>query len=356
MLKFSLIFVALMASMLATMSNARAEVDPWNPPLGARFVGYKLAEGWEQPRLLPEPVNLHSGGWTDSLALSDDGRQLLFSYSRFDLSTFLESNGSKFIRSGMPRDNRLQEDEFRIYSANISASGWQVEPLKFDILSTNHMAAPALGDGGKSLLYTTYKMNPYRADIQSAQQVNNIWVKSNQLPLPINATYPCVSDNPTFIGSLNGSATIFFETKRLNEDGSECGEKPELYFAKIVGGQVVEKANRLKGANSDDPRDKDTQPHIMPDGSKLYWTGIRYNKGIYGILSADIVGEAVGEPAPIIWIDDFSPPFKGKAVLIGEPNVARVKEGLIMYFVCGKALDDEAKKRDLNICFSKKRL
>ena len=104
---------------------------------------------------------------------------------------------------------------------------------------------------------------------------------------------------------------------------------------------------QVPGLNRNGATDEDVQPFFMPDKSKAYWTGIR--SAAYGIFSADLVGGSyVNEQA--IALATLAPPFTGKTVLIGEANVAEVRQGWLMYMMCGIAQSEsDGRPRDVHL-------
>ncbi len=107
-------------------ADARAvvtEVDAFNPPSGDLVQGVTALEGWEPLRLLPAPVNI-DGGWTDSVTVNSKGNCVYFAYSKVDFSKRYYSQVTEFsgpLRTGMVGD------EFRIFYAELTASGWTVK-------------------------------------------------------------------------------------------------------------------------------------------------------------------------------------------------------------------------------------
>jgi hypothetical protein len=266
----------------------------------------------------------------------------------------MASGGMKFVQTGPARTADMQDNEFRMYSAEVKNGKWDYNLLPIPMESKDHIAAPALSPDSQTLLYIIYRLNPYKTEIYSSGFANGQWSAGKILPYPVNSKIACESDNASLAGKLQGSGVLFIETKRKDPEATKCGEKPEIYKINIAADGSYSVPLRLNSVNGNKDGDKDTQPHIMPDESQLYWSGIRGEQGVYGIFTADYVSGDYVNPRPIIRITDYLPPLSGKPVLIGEPNVAKVKQGLVMYFVCGFALDDKVENRNLKVCFSRK--
>src|SRR5262249_48354819 len=75
-------------------SGGSIMTNPWTPPLGAALVGLTLSDGWTDPRQLAV-LNVQ-GGWTDSVAVTRDGRLIMFSYSMYDYSIW-KNTGAEVV-------------------------------------------------------------------------------------------------------------------------------------------------------------------------------------------------------------------------------------------------------------------
>ncbi|MBI3896959.1 MAG: hypothetical protein HY308_01525 [Gammaproteobacteria bacterium] len=100
-------------------------IDPGDAPTGAVVSGVTLAEGWEDLREVPAPVNIN-GGWTDSVMVSASGRSLYFAYTRYDFDQFYRSGGTVWTVTGPARSAQMTGNEFKIFRADLTATGWDV--------------------------------------------------------------------------------------------------------------------------------------------------------------------------------------------------------------------------------------
>ena len=89
-----------------------AEFDPWNAPVGALVEGVTLSDGW-----------------TDSVAVSADGKRFYFGYGRWDFPEFYNSDSTVFNPTGPARPG-MTGDHFKMFTADLSAGSYiNVRPV-----------------------------------------------------------------------------------------------------------------------------------------------------------------------------------------------------------------------------------
>lgn len=331
--------------------------DAWNPPLAGPVQNLALAEGWTDARLVAAPVNVPGrGGWTDSVTVSRDGRRLYFGYTKWDYFTFESSQ--KFSTTGRDRTPAYSGNELQIFQADLTPTGWTVSHHPVNATSKLSMASMGLNSREDAMVFNTYQFSPgYRTTMRLATRAGGSWSDAGALPPPINSSAGCLDDNGYIVGTLAGGATLYFESTRRKLDGSSCGKERHLYFASYRDG-AWSGVQEVAGVNSTGKGDSDMQPFLSEDLSRIYWLGSRPSQGKYGLFAADGNGRSFANARMVVGIRTFTKPWAGKVVRIGEPNVAVLPQGMVMYFMCGIAEGDtwrgEPDNIQYRVCFARK--
>jgi hypothetical protein len=334
-----------------------ASYDAWNPPLGEPVRNLTLTEGWTDARLVAQPVNTPgTGGWTDSVTASRDGKRLYFGYTKWDYFTF--ESTQKFAPTGPDRTSSYSGNELQIYQADLGSSGWTISHHPINLGVNISAASMGLNSAEDVMVYNTYEFKPtYRTGMQLATRSGNAWSRRGPLPAPINSSAGCLDDNGFIVGSLSSGATLYFESTRSTLNGSRCGKDRHLHFATYQNGAWSD-VQAVSGANSTSAGDNDQQPFLSEDRSRIYWLASRLAQGKYGIFTAEGNGRSFSNARMIIGISTFKAPWANKVVRLGEPNVVMLPQGLAMYFMCGIALGDTKRGEPDNIqykvCFARK--
>lgn len=338
-----------------TVTNAN--YSAWNPPLGEEIPGgVVLYEGWSAPKLVASPVNYsQNGGWSDSVTVSRDGLNIYFGYTPVDY--FIFESTQVMQATGPVRTVDQTTDAFQIYQAVLGSRGFTVTKHPANVSASVWAASQAVNSPQDLMAFVTFIFTPsYRTEIFLAQKNGATWNQLGALASPVNGTGHCNDDNPFVIGNLT-SATVYFESKRNDLAGTTCGTRTRIFYSEFSNGTfsnaaLVPGVNGA-GAGTDDT---DNQFAILENKQTAFWTSIRNNT--YGIYTADWSGGTFQNVRPAMLLSAFAPPFLNKIVRIGEPSVAELPEGYIMYFTCGIALGDTVSNEPANIqmriCFSKK--
>lgn len=329
--------------------------DPWNPPLGELVQGAQLSDGWTDLRILEGGVNI-DGGWTDSVAVTPDGRRLYFSYSRFSFSEFFDSvNYSVFNPTG-PFRIGMTGDHFKMFRADLSGSKWNITFSPFNTLSNLHEFAesPNLNE---DIIVTTQYVNS-AGDLYYTVKTDGVWsplLSISVVPGGSQINSICDDQNSFVVGSLATGLRLYFESTRSNLSGSACGTLQHIYFSDYDPvTNSFSAVQAVPGINSFTSTHSDTQPSFTHDKKHAYWTGVR--DAAYGVFTAELVGNAYMNARPIIQ-PNFVSPFAGKLSLIGEANIAEFPEGWLLYMMCGIAQSEQnnqPKDIKLKICVARK--
>ena len=328
-------------------------VSLWNVELGEVVYGLKLAEGWEQARLLPPPLNIE-GGWTDSISAMSNGKEMLFAYSKIDFSKFHYSHGQIRELSGRDRPEQFGE-RFKIFQASFKNSEWKIFLHPANVLNPNlDLTSPSLNDNQDVIMFAMWGENGRSdSDLYFSKLIEGTWGRHD--PLPFNSM--CDDDNPFALGSFNSKISIYFESKRIDPDASSCGMKRRLYYA-IYENNKFGPVMEIPEVNGLSSGDDDSQPMLTPDDNRIFWTGIRENES-YGIYTAEKNSKGIFENVRPIIEPQFQGPFVGNVVLVGEPNLVEFEEGEMLLFMCGVATSESNGSptgADLKICASKRKI
>jgi hypothetical protein len=321
--------------------------DAWNAPVGEPVVGMTLTDGWTDLRVVPSPVNV-CGGWTDSVAVTPDGLHLYFGYTRNGFTEFFRNFST--VVTGPLREG-MTDPWFHIFRADLGPGGWTVH---YPNVNTPQNGTTLFGQASASVNQTGDLMvfsqfdNTGLAILNYSTLVSGSWTTAVALPgaSPI-INSGCAGggdDNGFVVGSLGTGVVLSWESHRLAVDGSTCGGGRHLYQATYAASawsaiQAVPGLNDLVTV----PNSDDSQVSFTPDGLTAYWTSQRMYLGTaaYGVFTADWDGvtssyinvRPVARPT-------YPGPFAGKAVLVGEANVATTASGLLLYMMCGIANSD----------------
>jgi hypothetical protein len=336
-------------------NNTVSKISAWDAPVGAPIDGVTLADGWQDLRESPAPVNI-LGGWTDSAHIAASGESLYFAYSKVDAWQFIHSNGATKVFSGSARSGMIG-DEFRIFRADLSANGWNIVYHPVNASNTNFAeASMSTNEAEDLMIFTRWSVIPPNdGNLYYSTKTNDTW--STALAFPLNSA--CEDDNAFVVGSMNTEVTIYFESERGNDAGTVCGGPKRIYkttFTSANGGSFspVQQVPGLNGTNSGD---SDNQIFVTLDQTKAYWTAVRASPSLYGVVTADLVNGSFTNMHPLAYPNNYAPPFAGKLVWIGEANVAEVPEGSLLYMMCGVAQGDSGGQPDnvqLKLCRARK--
>jgi WD40-like Beta Propeller Repeat len=315
-----------------------ASVNPWDAPVGDPVQGATLSDGWHDLRIVPAPVNV-DGGWTDSVAVTPNGKHLYFAYTQNDFTEFFYDftvDPSGPLRTGMT------DPWFHIFRADLTADGWVVtyhplnSPQNGSTLYGQASASPnAAGDlivysqfdstGKAALNYSTLSGGTWAAPID---------LNAAASPMLINPGCQGGADNGFVIGSVDTQVTVVWES-RFDYVGA-CGTKHHLWWTTYTAADGSWTPVSLIPGLNDIPNDSDdSQPSFTPDGRTAFWSSYGATRA-YGIYTADWDGSSYANVRPIV-LTNITPPYTGTMVLVGEANEAPLPEGDLLYLMCGIA-------------------
>lgn len=332
-------------------------LNPWNASVAEIVNGVTYYDGWQDLRVLPAPVNI-SGGWTDSVHIASHGKSAYFTYSKQDAWTFMNSGGTQHLYNGPSRDPLMTVNDFRIFRADMTPTGWKVVYHGVNSNDANYPeASPSTNVAEDFMIFTRWSFTPPSdGNLYYSKKENGVWSAAQIIP-GINTA--CEDDNGFVVGDLNTGIHIFFESMRLNDAGTSCGGKKHIYYSYFdpANGGSLTPVVKVAGLNGTDANDEDQQFYVSPDLSKAYWTAVRSN--LFGIVTADRQPDGSYANMQLVMHPDYTlaTPYAGRVVWVGEANVAEVPEGWLLYMMCGIAegdLNGQPDRVRLNICRMKK--
>lgn len=332
-----------------------AMADVYNPPLGDIVQGVTTTEGWEPLRLLPSPINV-DGGWTDSITVNSKGNRIYFAYSKVNFSKLYYQS---ITETAGPQRTGMVGDDFRMFSADLTPDGWVVNYLPINSTSLDDVDASMSTNANEDItIYTRWlKSIPgTNGDLYFTTKSGASW--STPQAVPINTQ--CIDDNAFIVGNFGGVIDMYFESDRADDAGSTCNtatRKKHHIFHTVYNNQSFSSVELVPGVNGTAITDEDIQPSLSQDQNTMYWTGSRSNA--YGIFTATKSNGIFANARPIIYPNNFAPPFVGKLIMIGEANVADVPGGQVMYLMCGIATSENSTSPTgvkLQICFTKRKI
>lgn len=331
-------------------SQTTAASDYSNPKVGEAVAGVTLFDGWKDPRVLDiATINIGSG-WTDSLSVSPDGKNLYFAYSKLDFSKFYYSNAAVQEYSGASRPGMIG-DKFKIFTANPVSGEVSYHPGN---LSDKNVQATsqALNEAGDMLITALWEYQGKGGsdpELALSKKINGTWT----VPVSLPFNTPCRDDNPFIVGTQS-DYVLYFESDRVDEAGTKCGGKRRIFQTIYTEGKFLPPA--LTPGLSTVKDGEDTQPSVSPNGKEMYWTSIRNSTwGIYAGDRSLKTGEITNVRS--LALLNLTPPFLGKMVLIGEANVAEFGDKYLMYFMCAVAdaeKDGKPTSAPLKVCVMRK--
>lgn len=363
--KSALLIVLFLGSTMTLFQNftsggavTNPTVDPWNAPVGDPVQGVTLFDGWQDLRVLPAPVNV-VGGWTDSAAISNNGKSLYFTYSQIDAFQYITYknmvvNGP--TRTGM---TALGMKNFR---ADLTSTGWVVNYLPDPINSPDYNFADcSLSPNADEnlLVFARSTVTPSgKSQLYYSVKSAGVWSIPAAIPSPVNSGI-CNDDNGFVIGSAATGADLYFESDRADAAGTSCGTNRHIFYTHYDPGNggsfsPVQKVSGINGAGAND---SDTQPFFSQDKTRAYWTALRGSPFYYGVVTADRQPDGSYANTRPIATPTISSPYTGKVVLLGEANIVELPQGSLMYMICGIAqseLNGKPYNTQLSVCVARK--
>ncbi len=323
-----------LVSCTKSSSNSTAAFDPWNAPTGNLIDGATLADGWRDLRELPAPVAV-SGGWTDSAAVTGDGRHLYYAYTTLDFGLFQDSGGATQNFSGPSRPG-MTGGHFKMFRADLSAAGWRENFLPFNGAANVHEASASPNAAGDLIVFSRFDSSGV-ATMYLTSLVGGNWSTPAALPTAPAVNSPnstCTNDNGFIVGTLAAGYTLYFESNRATAAGSSCrGDgKSRLYMVDYTPGSGFGTPQAVPGLDLLEAGESDTQISVSADKSKVYFT--HSSNTAYGVYTAGWSGSTYSGLVQIV-TPNFASPFTGKLVMTGEANVATTPSGTLLYMMCG---------------------
>lgn len=327
-------------------------IDPWDAPVGDVIQGATLKDGWYDLREVGGSVNVQ-GGWTDSAAISRDGKSLYFSYSRYSFANLVET-GSWTVTG--PARSGMTGNHFKNFRADLTSTGWAVSNLPFNRDPNAHESSISTNSDQNVAVFSRWSTNGTVASLYfSLKDQSGNWSEPILLPQNILGSQ-CSNDNPFIVGDMNTGIDLYFESDRSDINCTGIQNHKHIYhtFYNPTTDQYSA-VTKVAGINGTDPGDDDTQFFISADKKHAYWTAIRITKQLYGIFTADVVNGAFVNARPVV-LPNTQAPFTGKLTFPGEANIVELPQGFLLYMICGMATkeDGQVKGVNLKICRAKK--
>ena len=311
-------------------------VDVWNAPVAGLVQGATLYDGWYDLRLLPDGINV-AGGWSDSPAITNDGKTIYFAYTPYNFTKIVE-NG-QFVADGPVRTG-MTGNGMKNFKAHLTTSGWVVDPMlpaPFNDSTQPNLYESSLSPNAAEnlVIFSRWDSNLTKASLYfTYKQPDGTWTAAQPLPSPINSSN-CSNDNGFVVGDVSTGVDIYWESDRTDLGCSGGGAKKHIYHSYYnAGNGTFYAVEGLSGVNGTDPNDEDQQFYMSPDKNHVYWTAIR--SAFYGLYTADLIGGSYGNARPVVK-GTTSSPFTGNLVFLGEINVVETDKGWLAYFNCGIA-------------------
>jgi hypothetical protein len=327
--------------------------DAWDAPVGDLVQGVTLFDGWSDLRVLPAPVNV-DGGWTDSAAISNDGKTLYFTYTRYSIADLIDGVG--FTSTGPARPGMTGE-AMKNFKATLENGAWVVQsqlPAPFNSASGTWESSLSPNAAEDLIIWSRWDSSLTKASLYySYKQSDGTWTAAAALPSPINNSN-CNNDNGFVVGSVSTGVDIYWESDRTDINCSAGGAKKHIYHSYFNAGTGLFSAvESVAGVNGTDPNDEDQQFFVTSDKKQAYWTAVR--SSFYGLYTADLVGTAYMNARPVAH-GTTSSPFTGKLTFLGEINVTETTQGWLAYFMCGIASRESGVSHGvhLSVCRMKK--
>lgn len=341
-------------SSLPTPNSELNTVSAWDAPVGELVpLGMAtLQDGWYDLRYVADPVNV-PGGWTDSAAISRDGKSLYFAYMRYSFSDLID-NG--LLNPNGPFRPGMTGNAMKNFRADLTSSGWQVSflPINGDINQNEGSASTNLNQD--FIVFDKFDPSGQFGTIFFSRKVGGAWTSPVQLPAPINNSN-CSNDNAFVIGDSANGYDIYFDSNRSSLACTGTSTSKHIYHSYYnPSTNSASAVSLVPGINGTNSGDEDHQPFLSTDKKQIVWTVRRAMQ--YGVYTADIVGGVYANVRPIIELaPNFSlADYTGNLVFLGEGNIAETDQGSLLYMICGVATKNigQTKGAELKVCRAKK--
>jgi len=309
-----------------------AGATPQGPPTGDPLEGLTLHHGWTAPKALSDDIN--TPGWEDSAYITADGQTLLFAYANTDCSPLINGSGSPLEVISPTRQNDPENVEFDMYEATFAGDEWQVQHH-----AANSAALKSEGAIGSNVAYDKMVYaGPFpHPDVHYIEKNDGVWGEPEALPVPVNT--PCGEDNPHLVEEDGGDLSLYFDSNRLDPEGTDCDDAAtQIYVARRVGG--VWQAPVVVGGVVNDTS-QNNQAFVTPDKTTMYWTRQgAYDDSVPGCDAGSCIFKATQDANDPHRYTDMTLVMKprpffswttGDVVSIGEASVTR--DGKYLYFV-----------------------
>ncbi len=269
-----------------------------------------------------DPLGVNTPGWEESLAVSQDGTEIIFSYKAYD--DIYQNVG--YDKKG-PERAGSKGGEFDLYSTRKQADGTWSEPVNLTRINTYRPEySPNLSADGKTLLFVR-EVRKGSPQIFFSRKGEQDWRIPKPLPAPFNSIYseetPCQSPD----GKI-----ILFASRRSHFF------KPWMLWVSTKNSEGRFDEPRPLAISS--LKTNDRYPAINPATNEVYFLSDRSRDRLFKIYVAPSSGEAAwGQPnlLNLDWPVD----------LLG--SIAFDKTGKYLYLTCYI----EGKTGFMDICVSK---
>lgn len=334
-------------------NGSSGTTEPWNETLGDAVQGVTLSDGWSDLRVLPAPVNI-AGGWTDSVAISNDGRTLYFTYTRYEFADIIDNVGLNVTGEARPG---MTGNAMKNFKAIFENGAWAVQsqlPAPFNSDANTWESSLSPNSTEDLMIWSRWDSSLTKATLYFRyKQDDGTWTAAQMLPSPVNNPN-CSNDNGFVVGSVATGVDIYWESDRTDLSCTAGGAKKHIYHSHFnPASNSFSAATLVAGVNGTEPQDEDMQFFMTADKKQVYWTAIRSN--FYGLYTAEFVGSAYMNARPVAQGNTVSP-FTGKLTFLGEINVTETSQGWLAYFMCGIATRESGTSHGahLSVCRMKK--
>jgi hypothetical protein len=295
------------------------------PPVAGALSDLQLADGWTNPRLLPEGVN--TTGWEDSSFISADGTTLYFGYSRGNITMLVNSGMS--VADGPARPGH-HFDGFDIYEATIDGNEWDVTNSSVNDAGDFSEAAQGVDGARAKMAFIRFELTPgYNPNIYFADWNGTSWTNVQKAPAPVNTD--CEEDNTHL--SADG-LRLYWDSNRADATGTSClpanGLQERFIWMSTFDGTDWSTPVKIAGQDWTTPVIH-WQPFEDFAGENLYWSGADIECPFGCLYKAPITAAAtVSAPVTIMEITSGG---NGHAWAIGEMSITA--DGHYLYFSYG---------------------
>ena len=164
-----------------------------------------------------------TGGWTDSAAITSDGRHLYDGCTTIDFGLFLDSGGATQNFTGPTRPG-MTGGHFKLFRADLAAAGWSETFLPFNGANNVHEASASPNVAGDLIVFSRFDSSGL-ATLYLTNLTAGVWSTPAALPTSPAVNSPdtsCTNDTGFIVGTPTAGYTLYFESNRATAAGTSC--------------------------------------------------------------------------------------------------------------------------------------